>query len=285
MWQSFNYKFNVILNLTVPILIIIGGLGFTVHYNILSVLKGYILKIRAKRAGLFESPPVPLRMSLHSKIVLTTTLTLIILGIALFYAMEYNGALKDMPFGGRIMVSFFQSVTPRTAGFNTVDYSTLKSCTLFFTMMLMFIGASPGSTGGGIKTATFAVLFLSIVSILRKQQNVELRRKSIPPSNVNQAVVVTFLALAFVCLAILALSVVEEEKGLSFLQLAFETVSAFGTVGLSTGITGELSSAAKLILIIMMFIGRVGPLGLALALSGRIRLRNFDYPTERVIIG
>jgi len=280
-----GYSHNAIFNLVVPLLIIFGGLGFAVHYDILSLIKDKITrKSRGAVAVLAESAP-PFRVSLHAKIVLGTTLILLIVGFLLFFTFEYNGALKALPLSDKVTISFFQSVTPRTAGFSTVDFSGLKSPTLFTTMMLMFIGASPGSTGGGIKTVTLAVLIIMVISVIRNRENVEVGKKMIPSASIKQAVVVIVLALGLVSLSCLVLLYIEQAKGFSFLQVAFETVSAFGTVGLSTGITGSLSTLGKVIIIITMFCGRIGPLFLTLALIGRGFARGFDYPAEKVTIG
>jgi len=280
-----GYQSNLILNLTVPLLVIIGGLGFAVHTNLFSVLKDKLLRKVRKEDALHRSASAPARISLHSKIVLIATAGLLILGFCLFVMLENDGILKNMSAADKMKVSFFQSVTPRTAGFSTVDYRQLKPATLFFTMMLMFIGASPGSTGGGIKTVTIAVLVLLVISVIRNRDKVEIGKKTVPRRNVNQATVVVVIALALVFVSCLSLVFVENKKGFTFVQMAFETFSALGTVGLSTGITGYLSSAGKVIIIITMLCGRIGPLFLALSLSGRAFTRDFDYPTEKVTIG
>lgn len=220
------YQDNVLLNLTTCGLIIFGGIGFLVILD--------ILKQRRFR-----------KLSLHSKVVLTTSFVLIVAGTAFFAATE------DIS----LMGAFFQSVSARTAGFSTYPIGEFTDAGLFVLCILMFIGASPGSTGGGIKTSTFFTLFQSARSVFSKKP-IGAFRRSISPGNLNKAYLITMLSLGVVCVGVFLMCLLEPEY--TFLQLLFEVVSAFGTVGLSTGITPHLGDAGKLVIIVIMFIGRLG---------------------------
>lgn len=220
------YQNNILLNLTTSGLIIFGGLGFLVILD--------VLKKRSFR-----------KLTLHSKVVLTTTLTLLVAGTLLLKATE------DITWLG----AFFQSVSARTAGFSTYPMGEFTNAGLFTLIILMFIGASPGSTGGGIKTSTFFVLSQHVRSLFTKR-HISAFRRNIPSEVFSKACTISLLSLLLVCVGTFFLCVLEPEY--SFVQLLFEEVSAFGTVGLSTGITPTLSVASKLILIFTMFAGRVG---------------------------
>lgn len=256
------YVTDIVINLTITTLIIIGGIGFMV---ISDVLKGS-------------------RLSLHSKITITTTALLIILGTAGFLFLEYSnpGTLGPLSFGNKVLASYFQAVTPRTAGFNTVNMGAMFAPTLILTMILMFIGASPGGTGGGIKTTTFAVLIGTIRATLKGYKDTIMFKRRIPHETVRRAFTITTLSVFVVVCAILLLNYFDK---FSLMDSAFEVFSAFGTVGLSTGITPKLSSIGKLIIIVVMFIGRVGPLSLALTLLIQQKEPRIEYPKEHISIG
>jgi trk system potassium uptake protein TrkH len=190
--------------------------------------------------------------------------------------------LLNYPLTGKLWGALFQAVTPRTAGFNTVPIASLSSITLTIIIILMFIGASPGSTGGGIKTSTFAVLILSLVNILRGKEDIEVFRRKIPQAIVYKSmalVVGTLLLISSIFLLLLAF----EHK--PFLPLLFETISAFGTVGLSMGITPDLTIVGKLLIIILMYGGRIGPLTLGFALTRALQRSKIEYPEAKVMIG
>ncbi|MCX6831901.1 MAG: hypothetical protein NT028_07155, partial [candidate division Zixibacteria bacterium] len=205
--------------------------------------------------------------------------------------LEYNNVEKGMSVKERILTSLFQSVTPRTAGFNTVDTGALSDATLVIVGILMFIGASPGSTGGGIKTSTFAVLMGMIRSTIGKNQRVTFYKRSVSALVQSEAVTLIFLAGGVVIFGSLLVQMAEMANASSvaahgkYLELLFETVSAFGTVGLSANITPTLSTFSKYVLIIVMFIGRLGPLTLAVALSRRMAKTELVYPEGRILIG
>ncbi|MGB9856792.1 MAG: TrkH family potassium uptake protein [Dictyoglomaceae bacterium] len=266
-FKSFtDYVDNIQLNLTVTSLIITGGIGFFVIYDIYQ-------KIRRKKNHL----------SLHSKVALFTTLFLIILGTIVIFVLEYNNTLKPLSWQGKILGSYFQSVTPRTAGFNTLDIGKMKPATWLFLIFLMFIGASPGGTGGGIKTVTFLVLVLSIYTILLERKHVHFKNRSLNWETVKRAWAVFFFSLNLVLISWFLLLLLEPFEPLKSL---FEVVSAFGTVGLSTGITPQLSSFGRLVIIFTMFLGRVGTVTAGLALLSSINHKKvIDYPMEEVSVG
>jgi len=271
------------LNLTISGLIIIGGLGFIVCYNILSRIKSgrHVHKISIMPR---ETSLEKLRhFGVHTRIVIITTIALLAAGTFVVYLIEHTRSFAQFPEGEKWLASFFQSVTARTAGFNTVDTSALSAPTLLITVILMFIGASPGSTGGGIKTSTFALFVLLIYSRLRNRRSVEFHKRTIPQRVIFNAIVVVVLALVIVLVSTIVLTVTEEDK--DFLGVLFEVVSAFGTVGLSTGITPALTVAGKVTIIITMFVGRIGPLTLMLAMSAQEATKRYSYPDETLMIG
>jgi trk system potassium uptake protein TrkH len=260
-----NYKGNLSHNLTLTSLIIIGGLGFTVIMNLF-------------RFAIFKRE----RLSLQTKLVLTMTITLLVLGTLLIMLSEWNNSLKEFPFLTKIMASYFQSVTTRTAGFNTINTSSLTSACYFLMMILMFIGASPGSTGGGIKTSTLGVILGSIWSVLKGRESVEIFKRRIPKDVVDNALVVIIMALILTATSGFILLLTQEGKPVHIL---FELFSAYGTVGLSAGITPDLTLLGKAIIIITMFVGRIGPLTLVLAIGQRKKTADYEYPDEGIMIG
>jgi len=253
------------VNLIFIILIIIGGLGFLVLLEIIEY-------------------PIKKKLSLHSKIVLQTSFFLVILGVGAIFFLENHNAdtLGLLSFPGKIMSSFFQSITARTAGFNTLATSRLSNASLFFIILLMFIGASPTSTGGGIKTTTFSVLLLNAFASLRGKNNLYIYKRRIPIDVVKKAWEIAFLSLTWVVIMLILLSHVEK---LRFIELFFELISAIGTVGLSTGITSSLSLTGKLIIILTMFFGRLGPLALAFSLVTKRKSELIEYPEEKLMVG
>ncbi len=260
------YVGDVTINLAITVLIIFGGIGFTV-----------ILELLQRRGRLWQC-------SLHTRIVVLTTGFLIAFGAVGIYALESHnpatfGALTT---GERVLASYFHSVSPRTAGFNTIDIGAMRDVTIFFTIILMFIGASPSSTGGGIKTSTFAILVLSAWALIRGKTEVNVFNRSIDERTVHRAFVIMSIAATLVMTITFILAAIEE---MPFLHLLFEVTSAFGTVGLSCGITTSLSDASKLLVTLTMFAGRVGPLTLALALALKARHSLIRYPEGRIIIG
>jgi trk system potassium uptake protein TrkH len=221
-------------------------------------------------------------LPVHTKLVLAATGALIVLGTIFIFFFEYDNGLLDLSLWHKLLASYFQSVTMRTAGFNTIDFSGLKDVSLFMMTLFMFIGASPGSTGGGIKTTTFSVLALSVRAMLLGRKEVEVYERTIPQNVVYKATAITFISAGFLSLFLILFLSVESKP---FMKLLFEAVSAFGTVGLSTGITPNLTPVGKLFILLLMFIGRVGPLTLAIAVGERTVKAMYSYPDGKVMIG
>lgn len=262
-----RYVDDVTVNLGITSLIILGGLGFLVLMD----LNQFLFHKSNKR-----------RLSLHTKLVLFTTLLLIVVGVVSFFATEFNGSMKGFSLVRRLLSSWFQSVTTRTAGFNTIDFSILGKAAVLVSVVLMFIGASPGSTGGGIKTSTFAVLILSVKSMLRGRKDLTVYNRKIPYTNVQESTSLVMLSLGIIFLILFILLLVEP---FPFDKLLFEAVSAFGTVGLSMGITADLSSLGKFLITLLMYIGRIGPLTIIYALSIKRQSLNLQYAEENIAIG
>lgn len=289
-----GYTGNATINLTIMLLIILGGIGFIAFLELEQFFKSRA-RLFLEKIGILKGASywreAPYRFSIHSKIVITTSLALIFAGAVIVGFLEFNNVQKDMTWVARIYSSVFQSVTPRTAGFNTLDISGMSGATLFVIMILMFIGASPGSCGGGIKTSTFAVLMGIVRTRLKREVHLVYFDRRINPFVQSEAVTFTIIATLVVICGALMLQIFETggqahtTSGGKFVELLFEAVSAFGTVGLSTGITPKLAPLSKIVLIILMFVGRVGPLTLALAISRSQQRKKLVYPEGRVIIG
>ncbi len=269
-----GYQGDLLVNFTIMGLIVHGGIGFIVQYEILSWLRG-----KQKR------------LSVHTKIVLITTTVLIVSGALFFYIFERNHIIKDVPVLNKFLVSLFQSVTPRTAGFNTVDIGILTNATLLLMIVLMFIGASPGSTGGGVKTTSAALLVMLMWNRVKGNMDVNIFNRTIPREIVGRSVSIIF-ASAFSVAIIWAVLLIAGEWHLPpletrghFVEYLFDTVSAFGTVGLSMGVTPKLNDLQKLALVLMMFVGRVGPLTLAFSLSREAGKKSLSYAEEGVMVG
>jgi trk system potassium uptake protein TrkH len=271
-----QYRGNLLLNITAALLIITGGISFGVIANLRDNLGGRIRRLVRQRQLKIA------KLSLNSRIVLTFTGALIITGMLLVYASEHNGVLKHLPVGEQYLAAFFQSVTLRTAGFNTIAISSLTTTTYLFMVLFMFIGAASGSTAGGIKINSVAVLGAYLRSTVSSQEQVTISRLSIPGSQVLKAFLIVLFGVSAVFLGTVILSITENA---ALPQLLFESVSAFGTVGLSTGITADLTLAGKLTIIVLMFMGRLGPLTVLAAAPGRERRIRVTYPTADITIG
>jgi len=257
------------VSLTIAVLIILGGLGFPVLSNLMTY-------------PLFGRKGQPWQLTLHAKVALAASGGLIVVGFLLVLLLEFDQGLRHLSFPQKALAAFFQSVTTRTAGFSTINIGTLAPATLLGIMTLMFIGGSPGSTAGGIKTTTFGTTAATLVAILRGREQVEVFRRAIHPGIIHKALALSFLAFTFLNVSIFLLLVTQEG---GFLELAFEATSAFGTVGLSTGYTPRLSPVGKGIIIVTMLVGRIGPLGLASALAEQPAKGKYAYPTEPLLIG
>ncbi|WP_028777506.1 TrkH family potassium uptake protein [Shimazuella kribbensis] len=261
MMRHFN---DPVLNIITTILVIIGGLGFTVLFD-----------LREKKN--FK------KLTLHSKIMITGTFLLIVFGMVVIFLLEFQSAksLDALALKDKMWTSYFQSVSLRSAGFNTIDIGALQESTLFFMCLLMFVGAGSTSTGGGIKVTTFTVILFAVIAFLRGKKQVHLFHRSIDPSFVTKCLAIASISLSFVALGVFFLTMVEEEP---FLICLFEVMSAFGTVGLSANLTYHLSSWGTFIIGIMMFIGKVGPLTLLFSISQNEE-RSINYPKEDILIG
>lgn len=259
---------------TVAALVVAGGLGFTVLID----LGGWIAR---RRVG--DLPPRFSRLALHTRVVVLASGGLLVLGALGFLACEWNGALAGYGLVDRLTNALFHSAISRTAGFNALDIGRIGEPGLLWTMALMFVGASPASTGGGIKTTTLVVLMAAVRALAANRESVHVLGRSLPARVVKTALVLFALGAAAVFAGTFVLSLLE--PGIPAIQLAFETVSALGTVGLSTGITPKLSSASKVVLCVLMFVGRVGPVTLLFSMAGAARPVRYEYAEEDVIVG
>lgn len=276
-----GYRDDALVNLTIMGLIVFGGLGFMVMHELARAVE-----TRASRQHFWNG------LSLHTKIVLSMTSMLLLGGTIFFLLSEWSTTLAGLPFSTKLLASCFQSVTPRTAGFNTLDYASMNNITLLGTIMLMFIGASPGSTGGGIKTSTLGVLLvLSRARLKGSSDHVHAFKRSIAPNTINRAYGTFAISIIIVLIATAAMLISEtgnvpfHQTSGQFMELLFETTSAFGTVGLSLGITPKLNTWSKFILVLIMFTGRLGPLVIAMAIQAEESKGKFYYAQEPIMIG
>jgi trk system potassium uptake protein TrkH len=257
---------DYVVTITIALLIIIGGLGFVVIFELMD-------KKNLKK------------LSLHTKMALLMTLVLLVSGYIIVMVLEYNnpGTMGNLSVGEKFLSGFFHSVTPRTAGFNTLPMDKLAMGTIVMTMLFMFIGAGSAGTAGGVKVTTVGVLIAAIASILKGRKETEAFKRTLPRDLVNKALTIIGLAIVWVVAVTFILSITEDA---TFMEILFEVISAFGTVGLSLGITTELSVVGKLIITITMFTGRIGPLTLVMALAQRHQSTTIlSYPDENVMIG
>ncbi|AUX42531.1 uncharacterized protein SOCE26_039640 [Sorangium cellulosum] len=258
------------VSFVVAALVVLGGLGFPVHDEL---LRRAILRVRGER------PP---RLTLHSRVVLIATAALLALGTAGFLLLEWRRSMGGLSWPVKVLASFFQSAMTRTAGFNTVDYALMGPATCMFTCVLMFIGAAPGSTGGGVKVTTVTALLATLRAELRGDESPRLLGRTLPAATVRRAMGVAFLSVVIVAALLFVLLVVEPHDPMG---LALEVVSAFATVGLSANLTASLTVPGKLVITLAMFIGRIGPLTMALALARHAGAPCYRLPEERVGIG
>jgi len=272
-----RYQDDPLVNATIMLLIVVGGIGFPVMLD---------LK-RNWRGRLPHWDP----LTLHTKLMLLGTVGLLAFGMLSFLGLEWDGVLSGLPLGQSLMVSLFHSVTCRTAGFNTVDVAHLTNATLFLSMLLMMIGAGPCSTGGGFKVSTFMVLALRGWATTRGHHKVNIFRRTLAPFAIERATTTALLFTIVIVTALTALLTAEQSdlphlqaKGV-FVEAAFEIVSALGTVGLSTGITNDLTDFARWLIILLMFIGRLGPISVAVALTRGERSQPIEFPQEEPLVG
>jgi len=260
------YSSNAVVLLTISSLIIIGGLGFTVWLE--------LYNYRGLR-----------KLSVHSKIVILITVVLLIGGTILMYLFEMNNpqTIGNMGFGDKILNSYFASASPRTAGFNSVSTDGMTNSGKFLTIILMFIGGSPGSTAGGLKTATFGIVILTVISVIRGREDTQVFGRRFSKELVYKSFALLIIGMALVIGVSMLLSITDPNE--SFINILYEATSAFGTVGLTTGVTQRLSTAGKIIIMITMYCGRVGPMTVALAFLRNKKKQTHKYPEGKILIG
>ena len=270
-----EYRTNIPINLIIPMLITLGSLGFTTLNSIYTLL-----------FPKFKSDKKRIRLTLTARLSVIVSLILIILGTVLTLLIEMSNpdTLKNFVFHDKLLLSFFQSVSIRTAGFQTLDLIHMRNSTLIFYMILMFIGASPGSTGGGIKTTTIAVITLGVYTTLSHRKNIEFHKREISWGVFNRAIAIVFISIIYIFVIVFTLSYIEKNQ--KFILLLFEVISAFGTAGLSLDITPVLTPISKILISLTMFLGRVGPLTVAMALTMKRRKKGtYSYPVDKIQIG
>lgn len=253
--------------ITIMLLVICGGLGFVVWKDI------------AKHKFRFKN------YSLHSKIVLVTSLSLILVGAVVTFTCEYNNVMANLSFGDKIVNALFQSVTCRTAGFNSIAQNTLSGATVVISVFLMFVGGSPSSTAGGVKTTTFSILLLNTFAMAKKNKSVETKRRKFDDSLIKQASAIfnTYLLLILISMMIILPSV--EKSGIGFVECLYEVVSAIATVGIAMGTTANFSVIAKIVLIMLMFIGRIGGFSMVMMLNKKQTIAPTKKPNADILIG
>jgi trk system potassium uptake protein TrkH len=274
-----GFQFNYGLQLAIILTFVLGGLGFPIVSNIVSYLS-------YKTKGVFsffDKPNYrPWVLTLNSRIALITTIVLTVGGTLVFFGLEKDGVLSSHSGFGKLVTALFGATTPRTAGFNTVDASHFRFPTLLLIMFLMWVGASPKSTGGGIKTSTLAIAVLNILSLARGRERIELYRREIVEVTVKRAFAMISLSIIVIAIGVLGISAFEPD--LTMIEIAFESVSAYSTTGLSMGITSSLSPISKFIIIILMFVGRVSALTVLIAIFRNVINQNYRYPKEEITI-
>ena len=269
-----GYRSSLAVNLVIPALVIFGGIGYQVIIEMYVWLTN-IIKGKSERFC----------FSLNFKVVVSTTLLLLLVGTVAFFLTELRNpaTLADLSFKDKFLAAWFQSMTTRTAGFNSIDLGKMTTAGLFITMGFMFIGASPSGTGGGIKTTTFRILYNSTKSVLRGKDKVVLYQREVPSTLILKAVAVVFGTAASIVLVTILISTIDTE--FEFLPILFEVISAFATVGLSTGITSSFAVASKVVLVFAMYVGRVSILILIAAIIGDPSPSSLNYPEENLLVG
>lgn len=264
-----GYVTNTIVSFVIAILIIIGGLGFFVITEVLN-------HSHRKRK----------RYSLHTRVVIEVTFALIIIGAVLFFILEYSNSktMGDLPVGHKVTASVFASITPRSGGISTVSKADMTTASHFLTVILMFIGASPGSTGGGIKTTNLMIILASVSSMIKGREDTVIFKRRINKNLVYRAISITIISFIAISITTIILSITENG---TFMQFLYEATSAFGTVGLSLGITPDLTPVGKVVITLAMYIGRVGPLSLVFAFTYKQKRTNnsIKYPEDKIIVG
>jgi len=278
-----SLRFNYQLHLIVAFLIVIGGLGFPIIFNLgkwlLHVVRNLFRRLFGKEKSYLHIPHL---LTSSTWIVVTVTAILLLGGTLVFYVTEYDNLLANLSSSGKIITAFFMSVTPRTAGFNTFDMGNMHPMTILWMIVLMWIGASPMSTGGGVKTTTIGIAFLNVWHTLRGRDHIEIRKRRISETTVNRAFIIIFVSLVVLAIGVVCLAWFEPHVSLQ--ALLFEAVSAFSTVGLSMNLTPSLSDASHIVLIVLMFVGRVGLISLLSCFIKPKQHLNYQYPSESIPI-
>src|SRR5690606_8263575 len=274
-------KFNYPFQLVIAILFILGGVGFPIVFNLYAYLK---IKAKNVYRRIFKIPMrdhIPRLININSRLALVVSGILIIVGLVTYIVFEQNATLRQHPtFFGKLVTSFFGAVTPRTAGFNTIDTTALAFPTIMVYILFMWIGASPGSMGGGIKTTTIGVAVLNVISIIQGKDRTEFSGAEISQNSIRRAFAIILISFAITGLSIFLISISDNDKGL--LNIAFESFAAFSTTGLSLGITADLSTFSKFVLILTMFVGRVGVITIFIAFVQQSQQLYYRYPKEEI---
>jgi potassium uptake TrkH family protein len=266
----------------ISLLIIFGGIGFPILLNFYTFIKFRILDLVSILKGGHRKDVIPMMINVNSRLVIFTTISLLVVGTVFFLIFEQNRTLQGLDWQGKLAHAFLGSTTPRTAGFNSVNMGQLSVATVVLTIFLMWVGASPISTGGGIKTSTFAIAILNALRIARMKNHIEFHKREVHERSVDRAFAIIILSIIILGCASLCLYIIEPDKGA--LNILFECVSAFGTVGLSMGITPFLNDISKLLLVMLMFMGRMGILTLLFAIFRKTRTSVYRYPKENIVI-
>jgi len=273
-----NVRFNYPFQLIISMLIIFGGIGFAIFFNFFKYLRHLFLNRLFRKIHVHR----PRIISINTRMVVGMTLLLLVLGTVSIYILEYNSSLSQHHGMGKVVAAFFCSSTPRTAGFNTIDYSMLQTPTILIVCFLMWVGASPGGTGGGIKTSTLAISIMNSINIARGKDRIDFRGREISSMAIHRAYSQIFLSLVVIGLSVLSIELLQEDLDLK--AVIFECISAFSTVGLSLGITTKLYSTSKLILILTMFVGRISMLTILVAFLKQGKMERYSYPSEDILI-
>lgn len=276
-----EYVYNYPLQFTVILIFVFGGLGFPIVINSVRYIKHFITRyiLRYLKGKDNKRPWI---LTLSNKINLITTFSLIVFGTVALYIKEFDNVLASHNSIGKVITALFTATTPRTAGFNSIDFSELHFSSIIIIMFLMWVGASPASTGGGIKTSSFAIATLNYISLAQGKKTIEVFKREIADISVRRAFAVMSLSLVIVGFSVFLIS--HYDRHLHLLDIAFECFSAYSTVGLSLGITGGLSDQSKLVLIATMFFGRVTMLTVLIAFLKKVRQGNYSYPTDEILI-
>ncbi|MBD3631334.1 potassium transporter TrkG [Cyclobacterium sp.] len=275
-----DFKFNYPLQLTIIGTFVLGGLGFPIVANSINYLKYQVRKWVSfgKNKAAFR----PWVLNLNSRITLITTFSITTIAFVAFYLLEYDNTLSEHSGLGKVVTALFGATTPRTAGFNSIDTAAMLFPTIMMVFLLMWIGASPASTGGGIKTSTFAIATLNMLSLAKGKDRIEVFGREIAAISIRRAFAIISLSLIVIGMGIMLISIFDSEK--SLMDIGFECFSAYSTVGLSLGITASLTTQSKLILILVMFVGRVSMLTIIIAVFKKVKSKNYRYPSEELTI-